>query len=59
MSGVTRETTVMIVDDVPENLSLLSAILQKENYHVEVYHSSGYYDAGNGRLPGLSITQIR
>jgi DNA-binding response OmpR family regulator len=41
MSGVTRETTVMIVDDVPENLSLLSAILQKENYHVEVFTSGG------------------
>ncbi|MHC4883187.1 MAG: response regulator [Planctomycetota bacterium] len=41
MSGVARETTVMIVDDVPENLSLLSAILQKENYHVEVFTSGG------------------
>ncbi|MDH4203418.1 MAG: response regulator [Phycisphaerae bacterium] len=41
MSGEARETTVMIVDDVPENLSLLSAILQKENYHVEVFTSGG------------------
>ncbi len=34
-----REETVMIVDDVPENLALLGAILRKEKYNVEVFTS--------------------
>ena len=32
-----QQATVMIVDDVPENLTLLSLILQKEKHHVSIF----------------------
>lgn len=39
MADDCKEATVMIVDDVPANLTLLSAILRKDNYQVAVFTS--------------------
>ena len=36
MSANDREPVVMIVDDVPENLTLLGAILRRQKYQVEI-----------------------
>lgn len=37
MRTAEHSATIMIVDDVPENLTLLSMILQKEHYQTDVF----------------------
>lgn len=59
MFNADREATVMIVDDVPENLALLSAILRREKYNVEVF-TSGFdaLEAVSGSRPDIILLDI-
>lgn len=53
------DATVMIVDDVPENLTLLSAILRKENYRVVVFsHGVSALQAVEANPPDIILLDI-
>lgn len=54
-----REANVMIVDDVPENLTLLSVILRKANYDVDVFtNGAEALDVAHQKPPDIILLDI-